>query len=184
MTTAHTNDDADFKIVALVSSVGGLTATTEVLDRFPADYSAAILVLQHAEPTRISELPDILGRRTAVSVQAAVDGSTLRPGQVLVCPSGWHTLISVDLTVQLIVSGAYPPSRPSADLLLTTLAMAAGARVIAVVLTGGGIDGPRAPQRCTDSGDASSPQIGRARRCSPCRRPRSAVTAPSTASCR
>jgi len=111
------------------------------LDRFPADFPAAILVLQHAEPTRISELPDILGRRTAVSVQAAVDGSTLRPGQVLVCPSGWHTLISVDLTVQLIVSGAYPPSRPSADLLLTTLAMAAGARVIAVVLTGGGIDG-------------------------------------------
>jgi two-component system chemotaxis response regulator CheB len=41
----------------------------------------------------------------------------------------------------LIESGALPPYRPSADLLLTTLAVAAGPRVIAVVLTGRGNDG-------------------------------------------
>jgi two-component system chemotaxis response regulator CheB len=42
--------------------------------------------------------------------------------------------------VVLIPSGGLPPYRPSADLLLTTLAVAAGPRLIAVVLTGHGND--------------------------------------------
>ena len=40
-----------------------------------------------------------------------------------------------------IVSGISPPNRPSADLLLTTLAIACGPRATAVVLSGGGHDG-------------------------------------------
>jgi two-component system chemotaxis response regulator CheB len=43
--------------------------------------------------------------------------------------------------VRLIASGPSPPSRPSADLLLTTLATACGPRATAVVLSGGGHDG-------------------------------------------
>ncbi len=132
--------EADFRIIALVSSAGGLRAISEVLSQLPADFPAAVLVLQHAEPTRVSQLPDILSSRTEMQVELATDGQVLRPGQVLVCPSGWHTLISPDATVHLIVSGAYPPSRPSADLLLTTLALSAGRRVVGVVLTGGGVD--------------------------------------------
>jgi two-component system chemotaxis response regulator CheB len=59
----------------------------------------------------------------------------------VVAPSGKHTLIVPGLGIVLIASGAFPPSRPSADLLLTTLAIAAGKRAIAVVLSGGGHDG-------------------------------------------
>jgi two-component system chemotaxis response regulator CheB len=65
----------------------------------------------------------------------------LSPGRVLVAPPGHHLLITPDFAVVLIASGASPPSRPSADLLLTTLAIAAGARAVAVVLSGGGHDG-------------------------------------------
>jgi hypothetical protein len=43
--------------------------------------------------------------------------------------------------VRLIASGASPPSRPSADLLLATLATVCGPRATAVVLSGGGHDG-------------------------------------------
>jgi two-component system chemotaxis response regulator CheB len=59
---------------------------------------------------------------------------------VLVAPSGQHTLIAADETIALIPSGTLPPYRPSADLLLTTLAVVAGARAIAVVLSGRGND--------------------------------------------
>jgi two-component system chemotaxis response regulator CheB len=60
---------------------------------------------------------------------------------VVVAPSGNHLLVTPALETALIVSGAAPPSRPSADLLLATLAVSAGPRAIAVVLSGGGHDG-------------------------------------------
>ncbi len=62
----------------------------------------------------------------------ARDGDQLDPGRVLVAPPGQHTLITPQQRVALIPSGSVPPYRPSADLLLTTLALAAGPRVIAV----------------------------------------------------
>jgi two-component system chemotaxis response regulator CheB len=63
---------------------------------------------------------------------------------VIVAPAGRHVLITPDgagPSTTLILSGAYPPSRPSADLLLATLATAVGDRAIAVILSGGGHDG-------------------------------------------
>jgi two-component system chemotaxis response regulator CheB len=42
---------------------------------------------------------------------------------------------------KLVVSGGYPPNRPSADILLSTMGVALGERAIAVVLSGGGRDG-------------------------------------------
>jgi two-component system chemotaxis response regulator CheB len=85
-------------------------------------------------------LPQILDRRTALAVEAATDGDPLAPGQVLVAPPGSHTLIAPNGTVALIPAGGRPPCRPSADLLLTTLATAAGSRAVAVVLSGYGND--------------------------------------------
>jgi two-component system chemotaxis response regulator CheB len=130
----------DFPVVALVCSAGGLDALVRVLAPLPAGLPAAVVALQHLDPERASQLPALLQRRTALAVAPAADGAALRPGRLLVAPSGQHTLVTGGLAIALIRSGAVPPYRPSADLLLTTLAVAAGARVIAVVLSGGGND--------------------------------------------
>jgi two-component system chemotaxis response regulator CheB len=126
-------------VIALLCSSGGLDAVTRVLAPLPADLPAAVLVVQHLQPERASELPTILAARTALTVTPAVDGDLLTAGRVLVAPAGQHTLIHGQ-RIALIASGAVPPYRPSADLLLTTLAIAAGPRVIAVVLSGKGND--------------------------------------------
>ena len=130
-----------YPVVALVCSAGGLDALTRVLGPLPADFPAAVLVLQHIDPEAFSSLPSILARRTALTVLNATDGLSLRPGQALVAPPGRHTLVTSQGTTALIESGARPPYRPSADLLLTSLALSLGPRVIAVVLSGHGIDG-------------------------------------------
>jgi two-component system chemotaxis response regulator CheB len=57
---------------------------------------------------------------------------------VLVAPPARHLLITPGARIGLIDSGRCPPSRPSADLLLTTLAVTCGPRALAVVLTGKG----------------------------------------------
>ena len=79
-----------------------------------------------------SQPPVILGTSTALPVEWAEDGDALRQGRVLVAPAGQHTLITQDKTIALIPSGSVPPYRPSADLLLTTLAMTAGPRVVSL----------------------------------------------------
>lgn len=130
----------DYPVVTLVCSAGGLDALTRVLAPLPADLPAAVLVLQHMSPAYHSELAAVLDQRTALPVAAAREGARLAAGRVLVAPSGQQTVIAADTTIVLIPSGATPPYRPSADLLLTTLAVAAGPRVIAVVLSGRGND--------------------------------------------
>lgn len=130
-----------FPVVAMVCSAGGLEALSRVLGALDSGFGAAVLVLQHQDPEAPSLLADILGRRTGMPVRTAEDGAALAPGHVLVAPSGRHTLITGGERIALIVSGTRPPYRPSADLLLTSLALAVGSRAIAVVLSGTGVDG-------------------------------------------
>ncbi len=128
-------------VIALVGSTGGLAAVSTVLGSLPAELPAAVLVLLHQSPDRVSRVGEILDRRCSLPVTAAADGDVLRAGRVLVAPSGKHLLVTHAGRVALIVSGVFPPSRPSADLLLTTLATACRERAVAVVLSGNGHDG-------------------------------------------
>lgn len=127
-------------MVALVASLGGMEALSRVLAALPASFPAAVLVLQHVESGRVSRLPEILAGRTRLRVRAAADGDVLCAGTVYVAPSGRHLSIRDRRTLALTDSAPVHFSRPSADVLLDSLA-AAGAPVVAVVLTGRGEDG-------------------------------------------
>jgi two-component system chemotaxis response regulator CheB len=129
------------QVIALVGSAGGLAAVSEVLSGLPAGLNAAVIVLIHQAPERENKLVEILARPSRLPVEAARDHTPLRAGTVVVAPPGEHVLIAAGPMVRLIASGASPPSRPSADLLLATLATACGPRATAVVLSGGGHDG-------------------------------------------
>ncbi|MEU3624227.1 chemotaxis protein CheB [Amycolatopsis coloradensis] len=140
-----------FPVVALVASAGGLDALTEVLAPLPADLPAAVIVSQHVSPDRATLLAEILRERTALRVHAADDGDELAPGTVLVVPAARHLIVTSATRIGLLDTGALPPARPSADLLLATLAVTCGTRVLAVVLTGRGADaqaGVRAVVHC------------------------------------
>lgn len=128
-------------VVALVCSMGGLDALERILGTLPDEFAAAVLVLRHLDPHGHDWLAQILQRRVRLPVAAARDGDRLEAGHALVAPAGYHTLIAHDDRIALIESGDRPPYRPSADLLLTSLALTAGSRTIAVVLSGYGNDG-------------------------------------------
>lgn len=129
----------DFPIIALVCSTGGLASLTTVLASLPADLPAAVIALQHVSPHRRSMLSEILQRSAAMPVNRAREGDTLTPGRVLIAPEAAHLIVSADERVHLVASDGAP--RPSADLLLCTLAATMGPRTVAVVLTGAGQDG-------------------------------------------
>jgi two-component system chemotaxis response regulator CheB len=129
-------------IVALVCSAGGLQALISVLRPLPAGFPAAVIALQHQSPDRPSHLAEILARNCALPVSAARQGAALRAGTVVVVPlTSKHALVTVGNRLALISTDHSLPYRPSADLLLTSLALVAARRTIAVILSGGGSDG-------------------------------------------
>jgi two-component system chemotaxis response regulator CheB len=130
-----------FEIVALAASAGGLKAITEVLGALPADFPAALLVVQHLDRRHRSLMAQILSRRTALEVKEARDGEPIRPGSAFIAPPDRHLLATPERTLSLSQAELVHFLRPSADLLFESTAASYRERAIAVVLSGTGSDG-------------------------------------------
>ncbi len=130
-----------FDVVGLVASAGGLRALSEVLAALPAEFPAAMVIVQHLDPHRRSMMAEILARRTALKVREAAEGNRLEPGTVDIAPPDRHLLVNPDGTLSLSQSELVHFVRPSADLLFESLAGSYRERALAVVLTGAGSDG-------------------------------------------
>jgi two-component system chemotaxis response regulator CheB len=129
-------------VVAVAASAGGVQALSEMLAGLPADFSAAVVVVQHLDPNHRSHLVEILGRRTRLPVVQARDGDRLEPGLIVVAPPGAaHLAVGPRGALALEHSAARHHVRPSADRLFESLAESFGRRAAAVVLTGMGRDG-------------------------------------------
>jgi two-component system chemotaxis response regulator CheB len=132
---------AAFEIVAMAASAGGLQALTVVLSGLPAEFPAAIAVVQHLDPRHRSLMAEILARRTPLQVKQAEENDVITPGTVYIAPPDRHLLVNPDGTLSLSQSELVHFVRPSADLLFESVAASYKERSIAVVLTGTGSDG-------------------------------------------
>jgi two-component system, chemotaxis family, protein-glutamate methylesterase/glutaminase len=130
-----------FDVVVVAASAGGLSAVSEAVSALPTGFPAAVLVVQHLDPRHRSLMADILDRRTAMRVKQAAEGDHLEAGTVYIAPPDRHLLLNPDGRVSLSQSELVHFVRPSADLLFESAAASFRERVIAVVLTGTGIDG-------------------------------------------
>lgn len=128
------------ELVVVGASQGGLAAVRTLLAGLPADFGAAVLVVQHRAEGGEERLAALLDTAGPLPVREADDKSPWRAGEVLVAPPGYHALVQED-GVALSTEGLVRFSRPSIDLALETAAEAFGDRVIGVVLTGANEDG-------------------------------------------
>lgn len=132
---------ADFELVVLAASAGGVMALSEVLGALPEDFPAAIAIVQHLDRRHRSLMAEILDRRTKLRVEQAAEGDRLEGGVVYIAPPNRHLLVNPDGSLSLSQSEMVHFVRPSADLLFESAAAAYGGNAIAVVLTGTGCDG-------------------------------------------
>ena len=132
---------ADFPIVAIGASAGGLEACKKLLDALPADNGMAFLIVQHLDPSHDSLLVDLLSAHTSMQVVQATDGMAIERDRVHIIPPGVY--LSADSKGVLRLSR--PLERHGArlpfDFLLNSLASVFGARIVCVVLSGTGADG-------------------------------------------
>ncbi len=141
-------------VVALVASAGGLGAFSEVVAALPIDLEAAVVVVLHLHAGHESLLAPILARHTRIPVKQAEPGDRLEPGHIYVAPPDAHLLIGDDGVLQLDQSPPVRFLRPSADLLLASMARCYEDRGMAVVLSGSGNDGAAGASAVKSSGGA------------------------------
>jgi two-component system CheB/CheR fusion protein len=131
---------ANFAVVGLGTSAGGLEACRRLLAALPARTGMAFILIQHLDPAHESMMVDLLTGHTSMIVLQATDGMLIEPEHLYVIPPG--TYLSVG-------SGALRLSPPQArhgarlplDFLLHSLAAEYGTRAICVILSGTGTDG-------------------------------------------
>lgn len=141
VSTSSDSSSTDYDLVAIAASAGGLHAVSEVLSHLPEDFPASIIILQHLSPTHKSLMAQILTSRISLQVKDAQEGEKLSSGTVYIAPPNYHLQVKADLTLSLTQSEKVNFVRPSADVLLTSVAERYRKRAIAVILTGKGRDG-------------------------------------------
>jgi two-component system response regulator WspF len=139
-------------VVALGASTGGPEALARILGGFPADFPAAVLVVQHIAGEFAPSLATWLQGRTPLRVRLAVAGEEPAPGEVRVAGTDDHLVLGCDRRLAYTPEPVSCPFRPSVDALFGSLAAGWPRPGVAALLTGMGTDGARGLARLRQAG--------------------------------
>jgi two-component system chemotaxis response regulator CheB len=146
-------DRSDFcGVVAIASSTGGPTALASVLRSIPLDLRAAVVIVQHTAAGFDTNLVQWMQRESKIPVRLGRHGESLRCGEALVAPSGSHMVVADQGIVALNDDPPVDYQKPSANLLLSSVARCYGASCIGVILSGMGSDGARGAAHISEVG--------------------------------
>lgn len=126
--------------IGICASTGGPAVLVELLGALPADFPVPLLVVQHIASGFVDGLVRMLDEAVALPVATARHDAPLCPG-VWLAPDGAHLTLTRSRRTRLDRDTVHGRHRPSADLLLESLAEVLGPAAVAVVLTGMGRDG-------------------------------------------
>lgn len=138
--TAGHSPGADFPVIGIGASAGGLEAFELFFRTMPADSGMAFVLIPHLDPGHASMLSDILQRNTPMPVHEAEDQTAIQPDHVYIIPPGkdmaiFHGVLTLSAPEQ--ARGLRLPI----DSFFRSLAEDLGERAICIILSGSGSDG-------------------------------------------
>ena len=131
--------ERECELIAIGASAGGFFALAQVLTDMDSDFPP-IIVVQHLDPRHKSQMAGLLTRKTRKVVKEAEDGEPLVEGTVYIGPPNEHLLVSRG-KIQLAHSRLISFSRPSIDVMFTSVAATYADQAIGVILSGSNRDG-------------------------------------------
>jgi two-component system, chemotaxis family, protein-glutamate methylesterase/glutaminase len=132
------------RIVAIGVSTGGPQAMEYLLSQLPGDFPGTIAVVQHMPDGFTEMFARRLDEVCPLRVKEAQSGDALHPGRVLICPGNRHMKVKRLPLGDIVVLSDDPHvngHRPSADVLLHSVAEEFKNQAIGVLMTGMGDDG-------------------------------------------
>jgi two-component system CheB/CheR fusion protein len=131
---------ANFPIVGIGASAGGLEAFTKLLANLPIDTGMGFVLIQHLDPKHESLSSDILSRVTKMPVIEVKNGMRVERNHIYVIPAGFRMGI-LHGVLNLIPRVEDRSQHFVIDFFLKTLALDQRDRAVGVVLSGTGTDG-------------------------------------------
>ena len=133
---------ADFPVVGIGASAGGLAAFEAFFSGMPADVDPgmAFVLVQHLAPDHKSLLVDLIRRCTRMQVFEVADGMVVKPNCAYIIPPN-HDMAFLNGTLELLEPTAPRGQRLPIDFFFRSLAQDQHERAIAIVLSGTGSDG-------------------------------------------
>lgn len=131
------------RLIAIAASTGGPQALQQVLGELPGA-GPGVLVVQHMPEGFTAAFARRLHDHCAMAVKEAEDGDVVIDGRALIAAGDRHLAVrrERDRFVVEVQSGPLVSRhRPSADVLFRSVAEAAGAQALGVIMTGMGDDG-------------------------------------------
>jgi len=142
-------------IIAIGSSTGGPQALFTMLESLDKNIGVPVVLTQHMPPTFTKILAQHIERSTGWKCKEGEEGEALASGQLYLAPGGYHMTIVQKGTERMISLNQDPPEnfcRPAVDPMLRSLVKIYGARIIAVILTGMGLDGMKGCEQVVAAG--------------------------------
>lgn len=133
---------ADFPVVGIGASAGGLAAFEAFFSGMPADQEPgmAFVLVQHLAPDHKSILTELIRRVTRMQVYEVTDGIKVEPDCVYIIPPN-HDMALLNGVLQLLEPSAPRGQRLPIDFFFRSLAQDRHERAICIVLSGTGSDG-------------------------------------------
>ena len=136
----HREPSVSFPVVGIGASAGGLEALEQFLRHVPAGSGMAFVIVQHLDPTRKGQMPELLQRTTAMKVIQVRDRTRVRPNCVYVIPPGRDMGILRGV-LHLFAQPSARGLRLPIDSFFRSLAHDLQQHAIGVILSGMGSDG-------------------------------------------
>jgi two-component system chemotaxis response regulator CheB len=135
------------EIVVLGTSTGGPRALQLIIPQLPSDLPVGMIIVQHMPPGFTGPLAKRLNTMSDIEVREAEHGNGIEAGTVYIAPAGQHIKVqrSAESKAAICLSD-YPSGtmhKPSADVLMLSVAEAFGRYSFGIILTGMGADGLR-----------------------------------------
>lgn len=130
-------------IIAIGASTGGTEALEQFLVEMPAN-CPGIIVVQHMPEGFTRAFAERLNRICSIDIKEAAHGDMIVRGRALIAPGNKHLLLrtsGLGYFVEVHDGPLVARHRPSVDVLFRSVARAAGANALGIIMTGMGADG-------------------------------------------
>ncbi|QEY64646.1 chemotaxis response regulator protein-glutamate methylesterase [Metapseudomonas lalkuanensis] len=148
----HARHRGGRRLVAIGASAGGPASLAQLLKQLPADFSAAVVLVQHVDEVFAAGMADWLASESRLPVRLAREGEPPQPGTVLLAGTNNHLRLLKDGTLAYTAEPTSHVYRPSIDVFFDSLVEHWKGEAIGVLLTGMGRDGAEGLKRMRKKG--------------------------------